>query len=66
MTRPVGCIAQELDSPVQSFRVQFGLWPDFCKTPGLAYDCKAEVEKLAARDPELKPTAMIHRLQATN
>ena len=43
-----------------------GQWPDFCRAPGLGYDCKAEVEKLAARDPDLKPIALIHRLQATN
>ena len=43
-----------------------GQWPDFCKAPDLPYDCKAEVEKLAGQDPELKPTAAIHRLAATN
>lgn len=43
-----------------------GQWPDFCKTPNLPYNCKAEVEKLAIRDPELKPTAGIHPLQAIN
>ena len=43
-----------------------GQWPDFCRSPDLPYDCKAEVEKLAAQDPGLKPTAVIHRLQATN
>jgi DNA-binding winged helix-turn-helix (wHTH) protein/tetratricopeptide (TPR) repeat protein/TolB-like protein len=43
-----------------------GRWPDFCKAPDLSYDCKAEVEKLAAQDPDLKPVAVIHRLQATN
>lgn len=43
-----------------------GQWPDFCKLPDLPYDCKAEIEKLAAQDPDLKPTAVIHRLQATN
>ncbi len=43
-----------------------GQWPDFCQAPDLAYDCKAEVEKLAARAPGLKPIAVIHRLQATN
>jgi len=41
-------------------------WPDFCKSPDLPYDCKAEIEKLAAQDPGLKPIAVIHRLQATN
>ena len=43
-----------------------GQWPDFCSTPNLPYNCKTEVEKLAAQDPELKPTAEVHRLQATN
>ncbi|HWU55274.1 MAG TPA: winged helix-turn-helix domain-containing protein [Rhizomicrobium sp.] len=43
-----------------------GQWPDFCKSPDLPYDCKAEVQKLAAQDPELKPTAGTHRLAATN
>jgi hypothetical protein len=43
-----------------------GQWPDFCRSPDLPYDCKAEVDKLAAQDPALKPIAVIHRLQATN
>lgn len=43
-----------------------GQWPDFCKAPDLPYDCKTEVEKLAVQDPDLKPTAGIHRLAATN
>lgn len=43
-----------------------GQWPDFCTSPDLPYDCKAEVQKLAAQDPGLKPIAVIHRLQATN
>jgi tetratricopeptide (TPR) repeat protein len=43
-----------------------GQGPDFCKSPDLHYDCKIEVEKLAAQDPDLKPIAIIHRLQATN
>jgi DNA-binding winged helix-turn-helix (wHTH) protein/TolB-like protein len=43
-----------------------GQWPDFCKAPGLPYDCKAEVARLAAQDPDLKPTAVIHRVAATN
>jgi DNA-binding winged helix-turn-helix (wHTH) protein/TolB-like protein len=43
-----------------------GQWPDFCKTPNLPYNCKAEIDKLAAQDPDLKPTAGVHPLQATN
>jgi hypothetical protein len=43
-----------------------GHWPDFCKAPDLPYDCKAEVEKLAANDPELKPMAVLHPIAATN
>ena len=43
-----------------------GQWPDFCKTPNLPYNCRAEVDKLAAQDPDLKPTAGVHPLQATN
>jgi DNA-binding winged helix-turn-helix (wHTH) protein/TolB-like protein/tetratricopeptide (TPR) repeat protein len=43
-----------------------GQWPDFCKAPDLPYDCKAEVARLAAQDPDLKPTAVIHRSAATN
>ena len=43
-----------------------GQWPDFCRSPDLPYDCKKEVDKLAAQDPDLKPIAVIHRLQATN
>jgi DNA-binding winged helix-turn-helix (wHTH) protein/TolB-like protein len=37
-----------------------GQWPDFCQAPGLPYDCKAEVDKLAEDDPELKPQAVYH------
>jgi hypothetical protein len=43
-----------------------GQWPDFCASPDLPYDCKAEVEKLAAQDPDLTPIAMARPLQATN
>jgi DNA-binding winged helix-turn-helix (wHTH) protein/tetratricopeptide (TPR) repeat protein len=43
-----------------------GQWPDFCTSPDLPYDCKAEVEKVAAHDPSLKPIAIARPLQATN
>ena len=32
-----------------------GQWPDFCNQPDLPYDCKAQVEKLAASNPRLDP-----------
>jgi DNA-binding winged helix-turn-helix (wHTH) protein/TolB-like protein/tetratricopeptide (TPR) repeat protein len=43
-----------------------GQWPDFCRSPELRYDCKSEVDRLAAQNPDLKPIAVIHPLQATN
>jgi tetratricopeptide (TPR) repeat protein len=32
-----------------------GVWPDFCREPALPYNCQAEVKRLEAADPTLKP-----------
>lgn len=36
-------------------------WPDFCSAPNLPYDCRAEVEKLAALHPTLKPMEEVQK-----
>lgn len=41
-------------------------WPDFCSAPDLPYNCKAEVEKLAAGNPALTPITLLQPIAATN
>jgi hypothetical protein len=37
-----------------------GQWADFCREPTLPYNCQAEVKKLEAQDPTLKPVKVFN------
>jgi DNA-binding winged helix-turn-helix (wHTH) protein/TolB-like protein len=67
--------AMRFDSRFMPLAVKYGFaaywrstnkWPDFCSAPGLRYDCKAVVDKLAAANSGLKPIAALRPLAVTN
>jgi tetratricopeptide (TPR) repeat protein len=62
------------DPRFMSLAVKFGYaaywrstnqWPDFCSAPNLTYNCKAEVVRLAAENPNLEPMTALRPIAAT-